>query len=333
MTDACGFPARWSRTWSTRRPSPSRSTVATAPSPRPVGRPGALRDRRGSRECVDPVTNEYRPSTAPDLYDAARLAQTSKTSISSSARWSAARSDLVEMDLNTLYACLAGTTKHVGTFLFRPIRRRLLGADPHGRGRRGAWREMPFVSLSNCFVVPPMKFADRKLPRRWRPASARACRSCSCPPDRPERRRQRPSRSAIVQAVAECLAGVVYVNAMAPGASGDLRHMALRVGPANRRDVGRVGGAGAAVGGLRPDAQVLRHPRRRGFRHERQQGPDMQAGWEQGIINALAGSVGAEHDLRIRGHVRLAHGVLARGDGAGQRPDRPDAAAVCAAST
>ena len=50
-----------------------------------------------------------------------------------------------------------------------------------------------------------------------------------------------PIALAIVQAVAECLAGVVYVNAIEPGAPGDLRHLALRVGPADRRHVGRVG--------------------------------------------------------------------------------------------
>jgi trimethylamine--corrinoid protein Co-methyltransferase len=94
-----------------------------------------------------------------------------------------------------------------------------------------------------------------------------------------------------VQAVAECLAGVVYVNAIAR-ASGGLRHMALRVGPADRRDVGRVGGTGAFVGGLRPDAQVLRHPGGAAGGMSDSKVPDMQAGWEQGIINALTGLSG-----------------------------------------
>ena len=31
-------------------------------------------------------------------------------------------------------------------------------------GSEDKWRARPFVSQSNCFVVPPMKFADRRLP-------------------------------------------------------------------------------------------------------------------------------------------------------------------------
>ena len=38
--------------------------------------------------------------------------------------------------------------------------------------------------------------------------------------------------------------------------------------------------------------------------------PDMQAGWEQGITNALAGLAGPEHVLRGGGDARLAAGVL-----------------------
>ena len=38
--------------------------------------------------------------------------------------------------------------------------------------------------------------------------------------------------------------------------------------------------------------------------------PDMQAGWEQGITNVLAGLVGAEHVLRGGGDACLAAGLL-----------------------
>ena len=73
---------------------------------------------------------------------------------------------------------------------------------------------------------------------------------------------------AVVQAVAEVLAGLVYVNAIKPGASGDLRHLAVRLGSAHRRHVGRFGRAGAADRGLRADGAILRPAGRLGRRHD-----------------------------------------------------------------
>jgi trimethylamine--corrinoid protein Co-methyltransferase len=70
---------------------------------------------------VDLAKNEYRPSTAPDLYDAARLAHhLDNIHFFQRTMVCCEIPDLVEMDLNTLYACLAGTTKHVGTSFSDP---------------------------------------------------------------------------------------------------------------------------------------------------------------------------------------------------------------------
>jgi trimethylamine--corrinoid protein Co-methyltransferase len=77
---------------------------------------------------VDPITLDYRESTAQDLYDAARLVD-NLDNIHFYQRTMVCRDvvDNKEMDLNTLYGCLAGTTKHVGTSVLRPVpRRRLL---------------------------------------------------------------------------------------------------------------------------------------------------------------------------------------------------------------
>lgn len=101
-----------------------------------------------------------------------------------------------------------------------------------------------------------------------------------------------PIALAIVQAVAECLAGVVYVNAMAPGHPAifgtwpfvsDLRTGAMSGGSAEQALLtagcaqmhhfyGLPGGAAAGIS----DSKL----------------PDMQAGWEQGITNVLAGLSG-----------------------------------------
>ena len=111
---------------------------------------------------VDPVTLDYRDSTAQDLYDAARLVD-NLDNIHFYQRTMVCRDvlDNKEMDLNTLYACLAGTTKHVGTSFFDPAH----VADAFEMlhmvaGSEETWLQRPFVSNSNCFVVPPMKFAE-----------------------------------------------------------------------------------------------------------------------------------------------------------------------------
>jgi trimethylamine--corrinoid protein Co-methyltransferase len=101
-----------------------------------------------------------------------------------------------------------------------------------------------------------------------------------------------PIALTIVQAMAECLAGVVYVNAMSPGHPAifgtwpfvsDLRTGAMSGGSAEQalltagcaqmhRFYNLPGGAAAGI----TDSKL----------------PDMQAGWEQGITNVLAGLSG-----------------------------------------
>jgi trimethylamine--corrinoid protein Co-methyltransferase len=76
-----------------------------------------------------------------------------------------------------------------------------------------------------------------------------------------------PLATAIVQAVAECLAGVVYVNAMAPGHPAVFGTWPFVSDLRTGRNVGRLGRTGAALGGLRADAPVLRSAGRRGGGH------------------------------------------------------------------
>jgi trimethylamine--corrinoid protein Co-methyltransferase len=158
-------------------------------------------------------------------------------------------------------------------------------------GGEAAWRARPFISNSNCFVVPPMKFAEE---------SCMAMESCIrggmpvllLSAGQAGATAPAPIALAIVQAVAECLAGVVYVNAMAPGHPAifgtwpfvsDLRTGAMSGGSAEQALLtagcaqmhhfyGLPGGAAAGIS----DSKL----------------PDMQAGWEQGITNVLAGLSG-----------------------------------------
>ncbi len=80
-----------------------------------------------------------------------------------------------------------------------------------------------------------------------------------------------PLATAIVQAVAECLAGVVYVNAMSPGFPAIFGTWPFVSDLRTRRDVRRVGRTGAADGRLRADAPLLRPAGRSGRGHCRRQ--------------------------------------------------------------
>ncbi len=242
---------------------------------------------------VDPFTLEYRESTAQDLYDAARLVD-NLDNIHFYQRTMVCRDipDNLDMDLNTLYGSVSGTRKHVGTSFSDPSHVapcfEMLYTIAGGEEK---WLERPFVSNSNCFVVPPMKFAEESCIvmedciRRGMPMLLLSAGQAGATAPA-------PIALTIVQAVAECLAGVVYANAIKPGAPcvfgtwpfvSDLRTGAMSGGSAEQalltagcaqmhRFYDLPGGAASGIS----DSKL----------------PDMQAGWEQGITNSLAGLAG-----------------------------------------
>lgn len=242
---------------------------------------------------VDLETNTYRDSTAQDLHNAAKITH-ALDNVHFFQRAMVCRDipDNLDMDLNTIYACCAGTTKHIGTSFSEPAHvgpgiemlHKIAGGEE-------AWRARPFVSNSNCFVVPPMKFAEESC------QAMEECIRAGMPvlllsAGQAGATAPAPIALAIVQAVAECLAGVVYVNAMAPGHPAifgtwpfvsDLRTGAMSGGSAEQalltagcaqmhKFYDLPGGAAAGIS----DSKL----------------PDMQAGWEQGITNVLAGLSG-----------------------------------------
>jgi trimethylamine---corrinoid protein Co-methyltransferase len=242
---------------------------------------------------VEPLTSTYRESTAQDLYDAARITQ-NLDNVHFFQRAMVCRDvpDNYDMDINTIYACLSGTKKHVGTSFSDPSHvAGCLELLHQIAGGEAAWRERPFVSNSNCFVVPPMKFAEESC------ITMEACIRAGMPmlllsAGQAGATSPAPIALTIVQAMAECLAGVVYANAIQPGATcifgtwpfvSDLRTGAMSGGSAEQalltagcaqmhRFYNLPGGAAAGIS----DSKL----------------PDMQAGWEQGITNVLAGLSG-----------------------------------------
>ena len=242
---------------------------------------------------VDAEGREYRESTLQDLHDAARIVDV-LDNIHFLQRPMVARDvlDNREMDLNTVYATTCGTTKHIGTSFYDPSHVAPAIEMLHMiAGGEDKWRERPFISNSNCFVVPPMKFATESclvmeecikygMPVLLLSAGMAGATAPST------------VAGAIVQATAECLAGLVYVQSIDPTHPTifgtwpfglDLRTGAM-TGGSGEQALLSAGCAqmhkyydlpGGAAGGI-ADSKL----------------PDMQAGWEQMCSNVMAGLSG-----------------------------------------
>jgi len=242
---------------------------------------------------VDVEGRNYRECTLQDLHDATRICDV-LDNIHFVQRPMVCRDipDNYEMDLNTVYGCTSGTTKHIGTSFTEPgYVKGALEMLHLIAGGEDKWRERPFLSNSNCFVVPPMKFATEScevmeecikggMPVLLLSAGMAGATAPST------------IAGAIVQAIAECLAGLVYVNAIKPGHPAifgtwpfglDLRTGAMTGGSGEQallssgcaqmhKFYGLPGGAASGI----TDAKL----------------PDMQAGWEQMCSNVMTGLSG-----------------------------------------
>ena len=243
---------------------------------------------------VDAKTGVYRDSTTKDLYDIARVVDTLEH-LHFYQRSVVCRevATPLEMDINTAYASVAGTTKHVGTSWVQPQHVEASLEMFHlMAGGEDKWRARPFVSQSNCFVVPPLKFAyDACLcletaVRGGMPVLLLSAGQAGA---------TAPAAlaSALVQEVAECLAGLVYVNAVKPGAPAifgtwcfvsDLRTGAMSGGSPEQALLSAASAqlsrfydlTGGTASGM-SDAKL----------------PDMQAGYEKAYNHALVGNAGA----------------------------------------
>jgi len=260
---------------------------------RPSGRRVHFGTGGAAVHIVDVKNRDYRESQLQDLYDAARIVE-QQDNIHFFQRPVVARDmeSARDLDINTVYACISGTTKHVGSSFVSPenVRETLLMLHAVAGGE-AAWRARPFVSNSVCFVVPPFKFATEAcevmeaciqggLPILLLSAGQAGA---TAPP---------ALAGAVTQAVAECLAGVVYVNSIAPGHPAifgtwpfvsDLRTGAMSGGSGEQALLSAACGqmaqfydlTGGSAAGM-ADSKL----------------PDVQAGYEKGITTVMAGLAG-----------------------------------------
>ena len=242
---------------------------------------------------VDVEGRIYDESRLRDIYDAARIVET-MDNIHFFQRPMVARdiTDARDLDLNTLYACIAGTQKHVGvSFTEAEYVPEALDILHKVAGGEDKWRARPFVSNSNCFVVPPLRFATEsclvmeEVIKGGMPvlllsagqAGATAPASIA---------------GAVAQAVSEVLAGLVYVNAMVPG------HPAIcGTWPfVSDRRTGAVSGGSGEQGLLTSAcAQMINHfglPSGAASGMADSKMPDAQSGYEKGSTSVMAGLSG-----------------------------------------
>lgn len=242
---------------------------------------------------VDVEKREYRESLLQDIYDAARIVD-QMDNIHFFQRPMVPRDvvDPLDMDFNTLYACVSGTTKHVGTsFTVRENVAPALEMLYAIAGGEENFRARPFVSNSNCFVVPPMKFAEDAC------GVLEACVEGGIPilllsAGQAGATAPAAIAGAVVQAVAEVLAGLVYVNALKPGHPAifgtwpfvsDLRTGAMSGGS---------GEQALLTSACAQMAQFYDLPGGSAAGMADSKLPDIQAGYEKGITNVMAGLSG-----------------------------------------
>ena len=243
---------------------------------------------------VDSETREIRASTLSDLYDMARLAN-ALPNIHMFQRVCVPcdLEDPREMDLNTAYACIAGTSKHIGTsFVDRSHMHEGVEMMRMIAGGEEAWRKRPFMCVSTCFVVPPLTFAQEALgviecaadtgtPLKLVSAGQAGATSPA------------PLAGAIALQTAEVVSGLVYLNLLNPGHHAlfgalpfvsDLRTGAMSGGSAEQ---------GLLMAGCAQMAQYYGIPCAVSAGMTDSKLPDFQAGYEKGcteLLSALAGA-------------------------------------------
>jgi trimethylamine--corrinoid protein Co-methyltransferase len=251
-------------------------------------------------QTVEATSGAYRDSTLKDLYDAARMVDAlehihyfQRTVVPCD------MASPFDLDFNTCYASVSGTAKHVGTSWVEPEHLESSIEMLHLiAGGEATWRRRPFVSMSCCFVVPPLKFAEdacRCLELGVREGMPILLLSAA------QAGATGPAALAgsVVQVMAEVLAGLVYVNAVRPGAPAMLGPWAFV----------------SDLVGLRPDGQPLR-PHRRGMRrHDRFQAARRPVGAREGLQPHPGGQRRRQPDLRGGGHARQPARLLPREPG------------------
>ncbi len=245
-------------------------------------------------KMLNSTTRRYRASTLRDLYDLARLADTLEN-IQWFARPVVATDieDVFELDANTIYACAAGTKKHIATSIslgdhverLMPMLDALAGGD-------GEFAKRPFCTVHATTVVSPMAFAPDNLDVACAALDVGMPIHCQTGP---QAGATAPAALAgtLAQVCAEGLASLTVINLLKPGHPvvlgnwafvSDLRTGAFSGGGGEQALLGAASGQMSAFYGI---------PGGMGAGMSDSKLPDNQAGFEKGLTMVLAALSGA----------------------------------------
>ena len=243
---------------------------------------------------VDPDTDTYRPSCLRDLYDAARLVDT-LDNIHFFSRPVTARDmqTALDLDVNTAFACLFGTSKHVVTSVTAGRHVEAI-ADicEMIAGSKAAFAKRPFLSLNINHVIPPLRFSEaacgvmQQAVRLGLPFSVNSI-------DQAGASSPASLAGSVVQAVAETLAGMVISWLIDP-------HCRAIFGPrpmiADLRTGALTGGGGEQAAAMAAGVQMgqyynLSNSCIAGATDSK--APDAQSGFEKALSVGLAAHAGS----------------------------------------
>ncbi|MEM7114285.1 MAG: trimethylamine methyltransferase family protein [Chloroflexota bacterium] len=243
---------------------------------------------------IDFDTGAYRDSTLADIYDFARL-----TDQLDNIHWftrcvvATELPDPEELDVNTAYALVAGTKKHIGTSITLPENvAKVTALFDVVAGGEGEFKKRPFCKLHTSPIVPPLRYGDdaaytivEAIKHNWPINAITAGQSGATAPA--------TLAGTLVQTHAETMAALAFVNLFKPGHPfifsnwpfvADLRTGAMTGGSA---EGGLLNAAAAqlanyidvpsGVAGGMPDSKAL----------------DTQAGYERGLPHVMIGLAGA----------------------------------------
>lgn len=169
-------------------------------------------------QTLDIETGRYRSSTLADLYDFTRLIDT-LSNVSWFTRCCVATDvpDNFDLDVNTAYALLAGTTKPVGTsFTLAEHVDPIIDMFDIALGGEGRFRERPFCKAHISPVISPLRYGEDAvdvtyacIERRVPINAIIAAQSGATAPATPA--------GFLAQSLAETLASLALVNMIEPG--------------------------------------------------------------------------------------------------------------------
>ena len=169
-------------------------------------------------QTLDSKSGLYRASTLHDLYEFTRLAD-QMDNLSWFTRICVATDvpDIYELDLNTIYALIAGTQKHVGTsFTLGSAVAPAIAMFDHAMGGAGAFAKRPCCKVHISPIISPLKYgedafdvAKAAIAHNMPINAIIAAQSGATAPA--------PLAGMLAQTTAETLAALMMVNVIQPG--------------------------------------------------------------------------------------------------------------------